>query len=1144
MSDVITAQRVASLPASFDPTNNTYNPYVVWLYFSQLGHEATATFLEWRRVHFGEVDARCDRCLVYKLACGMAPGTPCEPCATTGNSCMRGWPVVKPSPPNPRPPRANKQTYGLGQRPSIKASKPLPGGALTPAAAGDYHWWSMGKEPNERPGCSNCLQLHRECDASVEKFPGMSCTSCKEEDTQCSWGGNKRGQPLEPRPDGLTAPLACDRCAQLDIKACGWRQIPPSQLKDFGYEKCSQCHLAGEVCKHAGVIIKPNIDLVGMKHTHLDVTQNLPPPDHRPAHQQESQANPVREFVPLGADADDYQGEDPRQAPNQPGSQRQQLLQQQRQQQQLQQLQQLQQQQQQEPPVQKQAEINNQAGLCEGCKRRLNLAVYKRCEASLALQIGCKACTEYGLFCVLNDVVLPPFPQTQEQVRGPGYSRCERCTRYHLRCDRKRPCDACHAAGLPCEDYLARGCFTRGAPGDNMPLYYAKLGNLDASVRNVDKEDIPATPRDYHLQYGNAAPVEPPVELIFGAGNLPPDHAVPLPQGFGGNAPAQQDPYGIYNATPQPGGDTPAPSGVGMDIFGNPSPGIAANTLSPGTAMNALSPGIAMNTPSPGFVMNAPSPAASMMPASEGMGNDRGNSPALSDMSAVMGYIGLAMGMGARSPTPPSTVFDGLPWMSDADLTIRNNLIIYDQQGVDNNQLSDIELTTVQIVDSEAEAAQISEAIIDDYAQLFGGAQALVNEQLQHLDLRTIRRRLRAYLLDKVPAEQSAIARAVKDFLERRWAATQQERHPDLVFNLPSNANPAHVAYLNLGNAPLQNVTRDPIYRPPSPGPAQAVLETYVGPDSSFAETFTSQLPPDSVFHINQDALVRPLPLFPYHFAAPVLANIPHDRLIHAADPTLRCMAVRGVPPNMTHICNGPTAHVCEDTTHYAQLPVCLQCDYESRQRFRDDLTELAGRMRAFACGRCAATFARRPDLFAHHSTRVWGFAPGHQGVAVAGPLAKANPPWASYGGFQGAPLPVSGCACASKMLDRVVCTPHRLQHTLRLQEAVEQIDAWIRATWGSLAVCFMCRVNPSVDAFGFQGEQGGQDLGVRMWKCKGCHEIVLSGHDPLQPVGGKDLFDFPPPAPQVAEPGAGPFLAAAIDAALAPSPSPDPNFF
>ncbi|KAI1495898.1 hypothetical protein F5X99DRAFT_402106 [Biscogniauxia marginata] len=110
-----------------------------------------------------------------------------------------------------------------------------------------------------------------------------------------------------------------------------------------------------------------------------------------------------------------------------------------------------------------------------------------------------------------------------------------------------------------------------------------------------------------------------------------------------------------------------------------------------------------------------------------------------------------------------------------------------------------------------------------------------------------------------------------------------------------------------------------------------------------------------------------------------------------------------------------------------------------------------------------------------------------------------------------GAPLPVTGCSCATKLCARPVCKPHRLKYLLQMDQMADVMDKFIRGSWNG-RMCFICQKQPGVDHYDFKGPSGGTDSFV--WGCMSCGDVVATGPAGRGILPGGGAWGFPEPEP------------------------------
>ncbi|XXG97467.1 hypothetical protein Hte_003769 [Hypoxylon texense] len=359
-------------------------------------------------------------------------------------------------------------------------------------------------------------------------------------------------------------------------------------------------------------------------------------------------------------------------------------------------------------------------------------------------------------------------------------------------------------------------------------------------------------------------------------------------------------------------------------------------------------------------------------------------------------------------------------------------------------------------------------------------------------------RELRLYL-----ARQSEIARRDDEMRNPRFAEVPIDTSR-VVGDVPDqalrNINPgSNEEYRNI--APLRNVVRIPLDRPPSPGPARPL---YWIPWNTRDEDIDlpirySRLDPSNPEHVDRRALRRePFAEHPNIDGVSQLATIPHWRIWNNGDMFAKsypCEAENQYPGR----CGKPTRSACEDTSHFQPVPICDECEERSLREFRELFRRIEIDIRQNICHRCADpdTVLRK---FANLGHRIW-YTPGE--IRDDPKLPKAPEDLTAetiistglagrVGGWMGDPLEITGCGCALKLLGRRICRPHRLQYILNLQTEVARMREYCRSVYGRM-VCPLCREIPGPDSYGFQGIRGGENNSFQGWACLNCHGYVLN---------------------------------------------------
>ncbi|KAI1141945.1 hypothetical protein F5Y05DRAFT_369224 [Hypoxylon sp. FL0543] len=407
--------------------------------------------------------------------------------------------------------------------------------------------------------------------------------------------------------------------------------------------------------------------------------------------------------------------------------------------------------------------------------------------------------------------------------------------------------------------------------------------------------------------------------------------------------------------------------------------------------------------------------------------------------------------------------------------------------------------------------AQESEEIFDDpverllgqeqispYARLLGVAHLLVEEFEQQLPLDNIRWQLHEDMaVARLPAAQSVRYGNCYNFLESRYNAKLQTPSEANFVALPPNVDRDTASRLNPGNGMILNTTAVPVHREASPGPWRHVHSTAPPADATPADEVVESLAgffvADHPAHPVAERIVRPPPATPETDPL-VLATIPYVRTYEDGKVQGRNMKCLELKEDGT-VCGKPTSGACEDLRHTEpNVAVCDDCDAASRRRFLNEVAGVAAGLRAYTCATCATYYSEEPQRFVGTGNRIFGGYPVDQPEEPR--LALNYSSWMTIGGWQGVdPLPLTGCACATKLLERRLCSPHRLHHLIQLRLEVEKIDQYLMQSYGTTYSCPKCHTRPSVDAFNHRQHLGNEG-GKRVWFCKACHDAVIAPAD------------------------------------------------
>ncbi|KAI1190000.1 hypothetical protein F5B17DRAFT_389101 [Nemania serpens] len=282
--------------------------------------------------------------------------------------------------------------------------------------------------------------------------------------------------------------------------------------------------------------------------------------------------------------------------------------------------------------------------------------------------------------------------------------------------------------------------------------------------------------------------------------------------------------------------------------------------------------------------------------------------------------------------------------------------------------------------------------------------------------------------------------------------------------------------YIYIGAVNLTNLSNH-LQAPPSAGPTMTLYDVNGRIDISQA----LQYPVGDPKRADATLLQRPPPPHPNPTATPALQTI---RLFSLADPGYNPTVACEEPKDGDLLCGRNTKTSCRDLSHDASgrvpMPVCADCDQASRTYFEEALYSTAEMLRAYACTPCAARAAASQATYTAQKFHVWG-------------LSSADPPstpeeYASHDRCK--PLPITGCACASKILDGTLCAAHRLEHLLDMRSKAQKMRDYVLQVFGRY-VCPFCFLRAGADASQFESELGVASPYVA-YACLACLGIVV----------------------------------------------------
>ncbi|KAI1168453.1 hypothetical protein F5B18DRAFT_671495 [Nemania serpens] len=259
---------------------------------------------------------------------------------------------------------------------------------------------------------------------------------------------------------------------------------------------------------------------------------------------------------------------------------------------------------------------------------------------------------------------------------------------------------------------------------------------------------------------------------------------------------------------------------------------------------------------------------------------------------------------------------------------------------------------------------------------------------------------------------------------------------------VPENLGDEFKIYIGAAN--LTNLSNQ-LQAPPSPGPTMTLYNVSGPIDISQA----LQYPVGDPERADATLVKRPPPRHPNPVAQPALQTI---RLFSPSDPgsipTVGCEELKE-----GGICDRNTKTTCKDLTHDLSkpvpMPICADCNQASRVYFETAVCLTVEILRAYACNPCAAQAATNSATFQAQNFHVWG-------LNSAGPPSTPEE-YASHNRCR--PLPITGCACATKILDGTLCGPHRLEYVLNMRSKADKMREYFQSEPGvaSAHVAYAC---------------------------------------------------------------------------------------
>ncbi|KAI1506173.1 hypothetical protein F5X99DRAFT_426191 [Biscogniauxia marginata] len=353
------------------------------------------------------------------------------------------------------------------------------------------------------------------------------------------------------------------------------------------------------------------------------------------------------------------------------------------------------------------------------------------------------------------------------------------------------------------------------------------------------------------------------------------------------------------------------------------------------------------------------------------------------------------------------------------------------------------------------------------------------------IDLQAVFDRFTVDLNSHTPISESRAYQDLKTYIQNTSNQQNQERIPSRAIEYPEGTDFNLLQTLNPGRqfqgfvAPLANITRAPLDRPLSPAPARPQYYVPVGTREESLGVIPNEdnYPADHPEIVDMTRLQRPLAAHPFSAGLSPLASIPYKRiwtdgLQYTSEQ--HCQATSSQPTSS--VCTNPTRSGCEDNCHYGDgFPICDHCEVQSRDRFMEHFQSMVMSLRAYACADCTGD-PNFLEQFENSGLTIW-WAYGEFPHTEEPPIDVTEVSLLTAGGYKvggwrGRPLDITGCSCALKLFGRRICSPHRLQYMIKMDETARKIREYVIGLYGKM-VCPFCRRNAGVDAYNFAGAQG-----------------------------------------------------------------------